>query len=127
MSIYDSTGSSCVAHITAAPLNGGTPTAVAYHAATNKILVTFATTHAIYAFDPDGTNATQIYLNSTVINTPRALATGANGSIYVGSSGTDSVEKLSWNGTGTASRVGSIALIGPGLYTQNPTAIVVVP
>lgn len=117
----------CVTHVTAAPFNSGTPQGVAYHPTTNKLLVTFATTHAIIAVDLDGTNPTTIYLNSAIINTPRTIATDAQGYIYVGSSGTDTIEKLYWSGTGSATRATSGPLIGPGVFSQNPTAITVIP
>jgi hypothetical protein len=65
--------------------------------------------------------------HAAIINTPRAIATDAAGAIYIGSSDTDTVEKLSWFGTGTASRALPGPLAGPIVYTQNPLAILVVP
>lgn len=127
LSIYDSTGGTCKAHVTGGSIGTGTPQAIAYHALSGKYVVAHSSTHAIMAYDSLGTNPTLIYLNSTVINTPRAIATDADGNIYVGSSGTETVEKLYWSGTGTATRVGTGPLIGPGIFSQNPTSITVVP
>jgi hypothetical protein len=62
-----------------------------------------------------------------VINTPRAITVDSSGYIYVGSSGTDTIEKLSYSGVGSATRALTGALIGPGIYSQNPTSIVVIP
>lgn len=124
---FDKNGNCLANTLTTAPFNSGTPTAIAYHAASGKFLVTFATTHAIYAVNGDGSGGVQIYLNSAIINTPRAIATDADSNIYVGSSGTDTIEKLTWSGAGLAVRVGSGPFLGPSVYTQNPTAIVVIP
>lgn len=126
LSIYNSAGG-CLAHVTGGTLGTGAPQAVAYHAPTNTYLVTSATTHAVHAYSATGTSPQLIYLNSTVINTPRAIATDADGFIYVGSSGTETVEKLTWSGTGSATRAGTGTLIGPGIFSQNPTSITVIP
>lgn len=126
LSIYDSSGG-CRAQITTGTIASGTPAAIAYHAPSGKYLIASATTHAIHAYDSLGATAELIYLNSSIINTPRAITTDANGFIYVGSSGTDTVEKLSWSGSGPAVRVGNGPLLGPGIFTQNPTSITVVP
>jgi hypothetical protein len=123
-SLYNSDGS-CNTHVTAAPFNSGTPTAIAYHPTTGRWLVTFATTHAIYAVSETGGSPTLIYQNSTLINTPRAIASDSEGNIYVGSDGTDTVEKLYWSGTGSATRALAGPFAGPGINTQNPTAITV--
>lgn len=117
----------CLNHATAAPFNTGTPVAVAYHAPSNKLIVTFAGSHALIAVDPDGSNPATIFLNSSIINTPRAIAADADGFLYVGSSGTDTIEKLYWSGTGSAVRAITGPLIGPGAFSQNPTSITVVP
>jgi hypothetical protein len=124
LSIYDSAGS-CLFQRTGAPFNTGTPTAICYHKLTNRFIVTFATTHAIFSVSADGSTGTQIYLNASIINTPRAVACGDDGAIYVGSDGTDTVEKLFYSGTGLATRVLSGPFAGPNVYTQNPTGIVV--
>lgn len=124
--IYDLNGN-CISSVTAAPFNANTPTAIAYHARSNSLLTTFVGSHAIWATTTAGASPVQIYLNSAIINTPRAIATDASGAIYVGSSGTDTVEKLSWSGSGLATRALPGPLAGPSVYTQNPLAIVVVP
>lgn len=123
-SLYNSDGT-CNTHVTAAPFNSGTPTAIAYHPKTGRWIVTFATTHAIWAVNETGGSATQIYLNSSIINTPRAVACDSEGNIYVGSDGTDTVEKLYWSGTGLATRALAGPFAGPGIFTQNPTGIAV--
>lgn len=117
----------CVTHVTTGAFASGTPLAVAYHPPTGKLIVTFATSHAIIAVDQNGTNPTTIFQNSSIINTPRSIAIDSNGYIYVGSSGTDTIEKLYWSGTGSATRATSGPLIGPGVFSQNPTSITVIP
>ncbi|MFN7730121.1 MAG: hypothetical protein ACK5P7_13260 [Bdellovibrio sp.] len=117
----------CLNHSIAAPFNSGTPTAIAYHSPTNKLLVTLSTLNSIVAVDVDGSNPQTIFLNSAIMSTPRAIATDADGFIYVGSSGTDTIEKLYWSGTGSATRATSGPLIGPSAFSQNPTAITVAP
>jgi hypothetical protein len=126
LSVYDTSGN-CIQHIVAAPLSTGTPSGITYHTLSNKLIVTFATTHAIYSMDLDGTNATQIYLNSSIINTPRSITSDSNGFLYVSSSGTDTIEKLVYTGSGSATRALSGPLIGPGIFSQNATSITVVP
>lgn len=126
LSSYDTSGN-CIQHVTAAPFSTGTPSGITYHSASNKLIVTFATTHAVYAVDLDGSNPTQIYLNSSIINTPRAITSDAAGYLYVSSSGTDTVEKLSYSGTGVAVRALSGPLIGPGIFSQNVSSITVIP
>jgi hypothetical protein len=126
LSVYDTSGN-CVQHVVAAPLNAGTPSGITYHSLSDKLIVTFASTHAIYAMDLDGSNPVQIYLNSSIINTPRAITSDADGYLYVSSSGTDTVEKLTYTGTGSATRAISGPLIGPGIFSQNVSSITVVP
>lgn len=126
LSVYDTSGN-CVQQITAAPFNAGTPSGIAYHKNSNKLIVSFATSHAIHAMNLDGSGATQIYLNSSIVNTPRAITSDEDGYIYVSSSGTDTVEKLSYSGTGLATRALSGPLIGPSIFSQNVTSITVVP
>lgn len=124
--IYDLNGN-CISSVTTAPFNANTPVAIAYHARSNSLLTTFAGSHAIWATNTSGGSAVQIYLNASIINTPRAITADAAGDIYVGSSGTDTVEKLTWSGSGVATRALAGPLAGPSVYTQNPLAIVVVP
>lgn len=126
LSVYDTSGN-CIQHVVAAPLSTGTPSGIVYHSLSNKLIVTFATTHAIYSMDLDGTNAAQIYLNSSIINTPRAITADNDGYLYISSSGTDTVEKLIYTGTGSATRALSGPLIGPGIFSQNVSSITVVP
>jgi len=116
----------CNTHVTTAPFNSGTPTGIAYHAPSGYWIVTFATTHAIYAVNAIGGGAIQIYLNSSIINTPRAVACDSTGNIYVGSDGTDTIEKLYWSGSGLATRALAGPFAGPNVYTTNPVAITVI-
>ncbi|MBX3022359.1 MAG: hypothetical protein KF799_11860 [Bdellovibrionales bacterium] len=126
LSIYDKDGN-CVTHYTGAPFNAQTPVGIAYHSKSGKLIVTRAGDHSIWAVNTDGTSGTQIYLNSSIINTPRAVASDENGYIYISSTGTDTIEKLYWTGSGSASRALSGPLIGPGIYSQNVSSITVVP
>jgi hypothetical protein len=127
LSVFRASDGVCVSHATGAPLNANTPTAVAFHPLTGKLLVTFTASHAVWAMNQDGTSATQIFLNAAIINTPRAITSDASGAIYVGSSGTDTIEKLNWSGSGLATRALNRPLIGPGVTSQNATSITVIP
>jgi hypothetical protein len=124
--IYDDQGN-CLVNNTGAPFNAGTPTAIVYHPLSGKLIVAFSTSHAIYAMNVDGSGPVQIYLQSTIINDPRALAVDSNGNIFVASQGTSTIEKLYWSGTGTATRAGTGSFAGPNLYTHAVTALTVVP
>lgn len=126
LSVFDTSGN-CISHTTVAPLNAGTPSGITYHSYSNKLIVSFASSHAIYSMNLDGTGAAQIYLNSTLINVPRSISSDSSGYLYVSSSGTDTVEKLFYDGTGVATRALSGPLIGPGIYSQNVSSITVIP
>jgi hypothetical protein len=126
LNIYNKSGG-CVSAVTAAPFNSNAPYAIAYHAATDKLLVAFATNSNIYACSTSGTGCSQIYVNTSIVSTPRAITVDASGAIYIGSSGTDTIEKFTWDGVGTLTHVGAGSFIGPGIYTQNPTSIMVIP
>lgn len=126
LSTYDKDGN-CLQHLTAAPLNAGTPVGVAYHSPSNKLIVAFAATHALWSMDQDGSNAAQIFLNASIISTPRGIAADRDGYLYVTSSGTDTVEKLYYSGSGAATRALPGPLLGPSINTQNPTSITVIP
>jgi hypothetical protein len=123
--IYEPDGT-CRASVAAAPFNANLPRTVAYHALHDKLIVAFYSTGAIYAIDPDGTNATLIYQNTTYIQNPTALAVDSSGVIYVGSTSQDTVEKLSFDGS-TATRVGTVPFITASQFTLSPAAIEVVP
>jgi hypothetical protein len=128
LSIYDHNGG-CVSHFAGAAypaLNVGTPTSVAYHAPTNMLLITQATTHQIWAMNLDGTGNVKIFDSPTIINTPRTITTDALGNIYVASIGTDTIEKLTWSGTGSAVRATSVPFIGTQVLSQNVTSISVI-
>jgi hypothetical protein len=105
------------------------PTGAAYHAKSGKILVTYQTTHAIYAHNATtgaASPATAIYTSAGQLSTPKAIATDANGYIYVSSDGLDQVVKLYWDGvSATATYVGTA--VGSSVFTQNITSITVVP
>lgn len=124
--IYDQNGG-CLAAVTAAPFNANTPYAVAYHPQTDKILVGFYTNSAIMACNTSGASCTTIYSTPTIISNPRSMTVDSGGAIYVGSSGTDTIEKLLWTGSGLATRATTSPFIGPGIYTQNPTSVMVIP
>lgn len=105
------------------------PTGAAYHAKSNTVLVTYATTSAITAHDITtgaATPVTAIYTSPAQLSTPRAIATDAAGYIYVSSDTLDLVVKLYWDGvTATASYVGTA--VQASVFTQNITSITVVP
>jgi hypothetical protein len=126
LNIYTNQGA-CVATVTASPFNNNTSYGIAYHAQTDKLIVAFASNSAIYACSTLGTGCTSIYLNTSIVKTPRAVTTDDDGNIYIGSSGTDTVEKFTWTGTGQATRVSGGSFIAPGIYSQNPTSIMVIP
>lgn len=117
----------CVTHVTGGIWAAGTPAAITYHAKSDKLIVAMGTTHTLYATDLNGGSGTSIFLNTAVVSTPRALASDAEGYLYVGSSGTDTVEKLYYSGTGSATRATTGPLLGPNQFTQNPTSITVIP
>ncbi len=106
-----------------------TPTGVAFHALSGKLLVTYATSNAIYAHNAAtgaASPATAIYTSAGQLSTPRAITTDADGYIYVASHGLDQVVKLYWNGvSATASYVGTA--VQSSVFTQNITSITVVP
>lgn len=125
ISIYDKNGN-CVRHFTTSPMDTGTPSGVAYHALSNKLIVTRAGDSSIWSVNLDGTSPTQIFMDTTIISIPRAVTVDAAGYIYVGSNGTDTIEKLYYSGTGLATRALSDPLVGPGVYSQNPSSITVI-
>lgn len=125
LSIYDKDGN-CVRHLTTAPISANAPQGLAYHRPSGKLILGFVTNHSLYSIDLDGTGATLIFQNSTIINAPRSIAADKDGFLYVTSSGTDTIEKLSYSGTGTASRATAGPLIGPGITSQNPTSVMVI-
>jgi hypothetical protein len=105
------------------------PTSAAYHAKSGKVLVTYATNGSIMAHNTltgAASPATAIYTSVAQLSTPRAIATDADGYIYVGSDGLDLVVKLYWDGvSSTATYIGTI--IQSSVFTQNVTSITVVP
>lgn len=118
LNIYDKDGN-CLVTVSGAPVNASTPWGLAYHPTSGKFLITRVGDHSVWSIDPDGTNATQIYVSATFINTPRAIDADDDGYIYVSSSGSDTIEKLYYDGTGVATRALTVPLIGPNVFTQN--------
>lgn len=125
IAVYDKDGN-CVQYITSAPLTTNTPQSIAYHSASNKLIVGFIGNHAIYSMNLDGTSPQQIFLNAAIINTPRAIATDKDGYIYVSSAGTDTIEKLYYDGGLSATRALPGPLIGPSITSQNATSVMVI-
>jgi hypothetical protein len=126
LSVYNAVDGTCVNHVTAAPFNANTPTSIAYHAPSNKLIVGFTTNHALVAVNIDGTAPSTIFQNAAFVNLPRALATDSEGSIYVASAGTRNIVKLHWTGMGSATVVGSANFMGPSSAVMYPTSIIVV-
>ena len=126
LNIYDKDGA-CIATVTAAPLNANVPYAIAYHVQTDKLLVGFNTNSIIYACNTLGAACVSIFNSPTIVSNPRSMTVDSAGFIYVGSTGTDTVEKLQWTGAGNATRATTTPFIGPGIYSQNPTSIMVIP
>lgn len=118
---------SCDYHVTTAPFNANTPMAVAYHTQTNKLLVTFATGNTVSACNVDGTGCTTIINSPTIVITPRSITTDSKGYIYIGSTGTETIERYTWTGSGVATRdPAGGPLIGPRIESVNPSAILVI-
>lgn len=105
------------------------PTGVAYHAKSGKILVSYQTTGAITAHNATtgaASPATAIYTSTAQLSTPKAIATDANGYIYVASDGLGLVVKLYWDGvSASATYLGTI--IQSSAFTQHITSMTVVP
>ena len=126
LNVYSADGT-CVTSVNAAPFSSNTPAAIAYHSLADKLITVFAGNHAVVATNTSGTSASTIYLNSTVVSVPRAITIDTSGYIYIGSDGVDTIEKFSFPGTGSASRVGTTPFIPAGVYSQNPAALLVMP
>lgn len=117
----------CDYHVTAAPFNANTPMAIAYHAPTNKLLVTFSSGNTVSACNVDGTGCTTIINAPTIVVTPRSITTDSRGYIYVGSTGTETIERYTWTGSGSATRdPAGGPLIGPRIETVNASSILVI-
>lgn len=131
LSVYDVSdpaNPACVNYVTAAPFNANTPTAVAYHALTNRILVTLSTGNLVAACQVSGTGCSTIINTPVLVSNPRAITTDGNGYIYVASVDTHTIERFTWSGSGAAVRnPAGNAFIGPRSETINPTAILVIP
>ena len=106
-----------------------TPTGSAYHALSNKLLVTYAGNSSISAHNVTtgaAAPALAIYTSAGQLSTPRAIATDSSGYIYVGSDGLDQVIKLYWDGVSASATYIGVA-VGTSVFTQNITSITVVP
>ncbi len=125
MVVYDTQGN-CIRSVATAPYSTNFPTAIAWHSSTSKLIVARMGDHSLYSTNLDGTGSALAYLNSTRINTPTSIAVDASGYVYVGSSGTDTIEKMSFSGS-TLTPVASSPFINMHVGVVNPTAIVVIP
>lgn len=126
ITIYNSDGT-CVRNVTSAPFNNNSPVGVAFHALSSKLIVSISGSGSIYSMNLDGTNITLIYSDTSIISTPRGVATDSNGNIYVANIGRDTVEKLYYSGSGTATRTSATPFIGPSGFSRNPGQVVVIP
>jgi sugar lactone lactonase YvrE len=125
LNIYDTSGG-CVAAVTAAPFGSNDPYGVAWDAAYSRIIVAFNGSSEIVRVDQDGSNPTQIYLDTAVISAPTSVACDGAGGLYVGNTGLDTVEKLAFDGS-TATRAGTSPFIPTSAYMRDPSGIVRIP
>lgn len=126
LNFFNATTGVCATSISNAAYTTQNPTAVVYHSLQNKLLIARIGDEKIYAANPDGSSPVVAYSNSARITDPYTLAVESNGNVLVGASGQNTIERLSFNGT-TLTHVSSGPLIGPNIYTQKPTQIVVIP
>lgn len=122
---YNATSGACVSSVTNANFSNNA-TGIVYHSQTNKLIYGRIGNDQIWSANVDGSNQAVAYNNTTRILDPYTLAVDSEGYVYVGASGQDAVEKLSFNGT-TLTHVLSGPVVGPNIYTQNPTQVVVLP
>ena len=90
-----------------------------------NFVVSMQITHSLEMFGPTGTYLGRAFLDTTVLQTPSAMALLKNGNIIVCSTAFDNCEQFSINGI-TATRVGSKAFISDDLIRQ-PTDVLVIP
>lgn len=106
-----------------------TPTGAAYHALGDRVIVSYGGDSSIRAHNiTTGAQSpvTSLYTSAGQLSTPTAIATDADGYIYVASSGLDLVVKLYWDGVSATASYVSI-VVGTSVFTQNITSITVVP
>jgi hypothetical protein len=126
LNFFDATTGLCATSVNNAAYTAQSPTAVVYHTLYNKLLIARIGDDRIYAANADGSSPVIAYSNVARIGDPYSMAVDTSGYVYVGSAVQDTIEKLSFNGT-TLTHVSSGPLIGPNIYTQNPTQILVLP
>jgi hypothetical protein len=121
---YNASTGACALSVNNASFTAGNPYGVVYHAPTNKLLMAKIGTDTIIASSITGTGPITVYNNTTRVLDPYAIAVDADGFVYVGAAGQDTIEKFTFDGT-TMTPVSSGPLIQSGIYTQNPAAIAV--
>lgn len=86
---------------------GSNPWGVIHHSDGNLYIVTQGDDR-VYRADPDGSNRVAIWdTNTSLINNPTGIAELPNGDLLIGSTATDSVERITTSGT----RVGTVPFI----------------
>lgn len=127
VNIYGPSGTTCAA-VSGASLAGCTgPQGVVYDAFSQKIIVACNTNSRLLALNADGTGGTIIYNDTGSVSGPSDIASDGNGYLYVTNVTLNTVEKLSYSGGATATRVGSTPLVPSSYYMRAPTAIAVKP
>lgn len=108
------------------------PTAIHY-TASGVMLVGYGNNtgniHQVYSYTASATalsGATVAFNNTSVLQGISVIAEDADGAIYIASasSGSNTIEKFTLSG-GALTRVGTLPLIGPNVYTRSVSGIVV--
>jgi hypothetical protein len=128
VNIYGSGGTTCATAVTGGSLAGCTgPQGVVYDAFSQKIIVACNTNSRLLALNTDGTGGTIIYNDTGSVSGPSDITSDGKGFLYVTNVTLNTVEKLSYSGGATATRVGSTPLVPSSYYMRAPTAIAVKP
>jgi hypothetical protein len=125
VNIYNNDGT-CNGVAGAAPISANAPYAIALDSVHSKMILASNTTSAIMAANLDGSSPAIIYQNTTYIQNPTTVAVDATGNIYVGSTGQNTIEKLTFDGT-IATRAALVPFIQANAYVRSPTGLAIIP